>query len=45
VLGDFYGLVQVLENLVTDAVKFTGPGGRVEVRVGDDGVGTRVSSP
>jgi PAS domain S-box-containing protein len=33
VLGDFYRLVQVLENLVTNAVKFTSPGGRVVVRV------------
>ncbi len=35
--GDFYRLVQVLENLLTNALKFTGPGGRVDVAVLDDG--------
>jgi PAS domain S-box-containing protein len=37
VLGDFYRLVQVLENVVTNALKFTRPGGRVDVSVRDHG--------
>ena len=37
VRGDFYRLVQVLENIVTNALKFTRPGGRVDVSVHDRG--------
>lgn len=36
VLGDFYRLVQALENLVTNAVKFTDPGGRIDVRISEE---------
>ncbi|MGY2702723.1 PAS domain S-box protein [Nocardioides sp. HB32] len=35
--GDFYRLVQVLENLLTNALKFTAPGGRIDVAVRNDG--------
>ena len=37
--------MQVLENLVTNALKFTSPGGRVEVRVTRDGVDGRAGGP
>lgn len=33
VLADFYRLVQVVENLLTNAIKFTGPGGRIDLVV------------
>jgi PAS domain S-box-containing protein len=35
VSGDFYRLIQALANLVTNALKFTGPGGQVDVSVCD----------
>jgi PAS domain S-box-containing protein len=37
VLGDFNRVVQVLENVVTNSLKFTRPGGRVDVSVHDRG--------
>jgi PAS domain S-box-containing protein len=37
VTGDFYRLVQALENLVTNALKFTRPGGTVVVSVVEQG--------
>lgn len=37
VMGDFYRLVQATENLVTNALKFTRPGGRVQVSLSDHG--------
>ena len=37
VVGDFDRLVQVIENLVTNGLKFTHPGGRVEVAVSTHG--------
>jgi PAS domain S-box-containing protein len=37
VIGDFDRLIQVVENLVTNSLKFTLPGGRVEVDVAEHG--------
>lgn len=35
--GDLFRIVQLLENLVTNSIKFTEPGGEVEIRVVDGG--------
>jgi PAS domain S-box-containing protein len=37
VMGDFYRLVQATENMVTNALKFTRPGGQVHVSLSDHG--------
>jgi signal transduction histidine kinase len=41
VMGDAQMLRQVLQNLVSNAVKYTPPGGRIHVEIGNDGAEVR----